>query len=74
MYYWLYSFPCTYTKTQHLYPVSLFAGSFQSFDSRQASDILKKILEGVEYIHSCGIMHRDLKVGLYKLTLDFHVL
>ncbi|XP_062859250.1 eukaryotic translation initiation factor 2-alpha kinase 1 isoform X2 [Trichomycterus rosablanca] len=37
--------------------LTTLSDAFQS----EASNILKKILEGVEYIHSCGIMHRDLK-------------
>ncbi|XP_054625191.1 eukaryotic translation initiation factor 2-alpha kinase 1 isoform X2 [Dunckerocampus dactyliophorus] len=30
-------------------------------DAQQTFSLLRKILEGVEYIHSQGIMHRDLK-------------
>ncbi|TSK14639.1 Eukaryotic translation initiation factor 2-alpha kinase 1 [Bagarius yarrelli] len=49
-------------------------GSYQAFDSQQSSNILKKILEGVEYIHSCGIIHRDLKPrNIFLHGHDCHV-
>lgn len=38
-------------------------GPYECVDSEQTLKLLKQIVEGVEYIHSRGIMHRDLKVS-----------
>uniref|UniRef100_A0A8C8C338 Eukaryotic translation initiation factor 2-alpha kinase 1 n=1 Tax=Oncorhynchus tshawytscha TaxID=74940 RepID=A0A8C8C338_ONCTS len=42
--------------------VFCFSDPYGAVDTKQTLSILHKILQGVEYIHSRGIMHRDLKV------------
>lgn len=32
------------------------------FSERDASELVRKILEATQYLHSIGIVHRDLKV------------
>ncbi|XP_024289947.1 eukaryotic translation initiation factor 2-alpha kinase 1 isoform X2 [Oncorhynchus tshawytscha] len=47
---------------------------YGSVDIKQTLSILHKILEGVEYIHSRSIMHRDLKPrNIFLHGLDCHV-
>ena len=43
---------------------SASSGPYASVAAEQTLCLLRKTLEGVEYIHSKGIMHRDLKVIL----------
>lgn len=38
-------------------------GPYGGVDTEHTLALLRKILKGVEYIHSRGIMHRDLKVS-----------
>lgn len=45
----------------------LFSAPYDCVDTEHTLRLLKNILEGVEYIHSRGIMHRDLKVTLILL-------
>lgn len=47
--------------TQTLFFLSL--GPYGCVDAEHTLSLLRKILEGVEYIHSRGVMHRDLKVN-----------
>lgn len=47
---------------------------FARVDPEHTLNILKKILEGVEYIHSRGIIHRDLKPrNIFLHDQDSHV-
>ncbi|XP_042562499.1 eukaryotic translation initiation factor 2-alpha kinase 1 isoform X1 [Clupea harengus] len=49
-------------------------GPHRSPDTEQLFHILRKILEGVQYIHSRGIMHRDLKPrNIFLHGHDSHV-
>lgn len=40
-----------------------YLGPYECVDTEQTLRLLKQIVEGVDYIHSRGIMHRDLKVS-----------
>lgn len=54
----------------------LLLGPYGCVDTDHTLSLLRRILEGVEYIHSRGIMHRDLKVSsvnrLYLIRCRSH--
>lgn len=51
--------------------ILLLLGPYGCIDAEHTLGLLRKILEGVEYIHSRGIMHRDLKV---RRIVTFHLI
>lgn len=52
-----------FKANKHIY--YFFSGPYGCVDPEHTLGLLKNILEGVEYIHSRGIMHRDLKVKYF---------
>ena len=42
-----------------------------SYTERDASDLIRQVLEAVDYMHDKGIVHRDLKVILLYINLYF---
>jgi len=42
-----------------------------SYTEKDASHLIKQVLEAVDYMHEQGIVHRDLKVTIRSLSLYF---
>lgn len=40
-----------------------------SYTEKDASDLIRQVLEAVDYMHEQGVVHRDLKVGLCDVVL-----
>lgn len=36
-----------------------------SYTEKDASDLIRQVLEAVDYMHEQGVVHRDLKVSIY---------
>lgn len=48
----------------------LEASPGKKFPQRQAHDYFTQLLDGLEYLHGQGVVHKDIKPGNLLLTLD----
>lgn len=44
-----------------------------SYTEKDASGLIRQVLEAVDYMHEQGVVHRDLKVKLQKYFIQFNV-
>lgn len=42
----------------------------KKFPQHQAHDYFTQLMDGLEYLHSQGVVHKDIKPGNLLLTLD----
>jgi calcium/calmodulin-dependent protein kinase I len=45
-----------------------------SYTEKDASHLIRQILEAVDYMHSQGVVHRDLKVMSFVVNDQLHLL
>lgn len=43
-----------------------------SYSEKDASEIVRQIVNGVKYLHNLGIAHRDLKVNDNLLSIQYN--